>query len=71
MGSTQASSPFVIKNAPLDGHRPMKVRVVGAGFSGIYLGVRIPQRLRNVDLRIYERHAGVGGTWWANRYLGA
>ena len=62
--------PFAIKDAPLDGHRPMKVRVIGAGFCGIYLGVRIPQRLRNVDLRIYERHAGVGGTWWVNRYPG-
>jgi cation diffusion facilitator CzcD-associated flavoprotein CzcO len=27
------------------------------------LGIRIPERLRNVDLVIYEKNAGVGGTW--------
>ncbi|KAI1477577.1 FAD/NAD(P)-binding domain-containing protein [Daldinia eschscholtzii] len=48
----------------------MKVRVIGAGYSGIYLGIRIPQRLRNVDFRIYERHESVGGTWWVNKYPG-
>ncbi|KAI0150263.1 flavin-binding monooxygenase [Xylariaceae sp. FL1272] len=62
--------PFTIEDKPLDGHRRMKVRVIGAGFSGIYLGIRIPQRLRNVDLQIYEKNAGVGGTWWLNRYPG-
>lgn len=71
MDSAQTSQPFVLKDAPLDGHRPMKVRVIGAGYCGIYLGIRIPQRLRNIDLRIYEKNEGVGGTWWANRYPGA
>ncbi|KAI2643381.1 flavin-binding monooxygenase [Xylaria nigripes] len=70
MDRAEASTPFAFKNAPLDGHRAMKVRVIGAGYSGIYLGIRIPQRLRNVDLRIYERNDGPGGTWWVNRYPG-
>lgn len=48
----------------------MKVRVIGAGYSGIYLGIRIPQKLRNIDLRIYDKNEGVGGTWWVNRYPG-
>ncbi|KAI2778578.1 FAD/NAD(P)-binding domain-containing protein [Daldinia loculata] len=70
MGSLNYSTPFEIKEAPIDGHRPMKVRVIGAGYSGIYLGIRIPQRLRNIDFRIYERHESVGGTWWVNKYPG-
>ncbi|KAL7624982.1 hypothetical protein AAE478_004196 [Parahypoxylon ruwenzoriense] len=70
MGSTEWVTPFQLKDAPIDGHRPIKVRVVGAGYSGIYLGIRIPQRLRNVDLQIYEKNDGVGGTWWVNRYPG-
>ncbi|KAI0378213.1 flavin-binding monooxygenase [Hypomontagnella monticulosa] len=70
MGSTDRSLPFQIKEAPVDGHRPMKVRVIGAGYSGIYLGIRIPQRLRNIDLQIYERNESVGGTWWVNKYPG-
>ncbi|KAI0456718.1 flavin-binding monooxygenase [Xylaria acuta] len=67
---SEGSAPFKLKNVPLDSHRRMKVRVVGAGYSGIYLGIRIPQRLRNVDLQIYEKNEGVGGTWWVNRYPG-
>ncbi|KAI0540080.1 flavin-binding monooxygenase [Xylaria digitata] len=68
--SSEDSVPFGLKDEPLDGHRPMKVRVVGAGFSGIYLGIRISQRLRNIDLQIYEKNEGAGGTWWVNRYPG-
>ena len=48
----------------------MKVRVIGAGYSGIYLGIRIPQRLRNIDFKIYDKNEGVGGTWFVNRYPG-
>ncbi|KAI0139480.1 flavin-binding monooxygenase [Hypoxylon sp. NC0597] len=70
MGSVDSSTPFQLKDAPIDGHRPIKVRIIGAGYSGIYLGIRIPQRLRNVDLRIYEKEESVGGTWWVNRYPG-
>ncbi|KAI0444545.1 flavin-binding monooxygenase [Xylaria telfairii] len=70
VGFSQSSASLDLKNDPLDGHRRIKVRVVGAGYSGIYLGIRIPQRLRNIDFKIYEKHAGVGGTWWANRYPG-
>jgi hypothetical protein len=45
-----------------DSSRPMRVIVIGAGFSGIYLGIRIPEKLRNVELVIYEK---VG---WALRF---
>ncbi|KAG4429161.1 hypothetical protein IFR05_015361 [Cadophora sp. M221] len=61
---------FSIKDEPVENLRPLKVRVIGAGYSGIYLGIRIPQRLRNVDLQIYEKNENVGGTWWENRYPG-
>jgi len=64
-------SEFTLKTTPVENLRPLKVRVIGAGFSGIYLGIRIPQRLRNVDLVIYEKNEGVGGTWWENRYPGS
>jgi cation diffusion facilitator CzcD-associated flavoprotein CzcO len=67
MGSTQQ---FTIKDEPVENQRPMKVRVIGCGYSGIYLGIRIPQRLRNVDLQIYDKNEGIGGTWWENRYPG-
>ncbi|KAI1101220.1 flavin-binding monooxygenase [Jackrogersella minutella] len=70
MGSAELSTPLQLRDTPIDGSRPIKVRVIGAGYSGIYLGIRIPQRLRNVDFRIYEKEDSVGGTWWVNRYPG-
>ncbi|RQM05209.1 hypothetical protein DH86_00004244, partial [Scytalidium sp. 3C] len=68
MGSV--APPFTLKDEPIENLRPLKVRVIGAGYSGIYLGIRIPQKLRNIDLKIYEKNDGVGGTWWENRYPG-
>lgn len=64
------SPEFVCKDEPIENQRPLKIRVIGAGYSGVYLGIRIPQRLRNVDLQIYEKNEGIGGTWWENRYPG-
>jgi cyclohexanone monooxygenase len=45
------------------------VVVVGAGFAGLYM----LQRLRRLGFsaHVYEQGAGVGGTWYWNRYPGA
>ncbi|EKG11169.1 Flavin-containing monooxygenase-like protein [Macrophomina phaseolina MS6] len=74
-GHTTSSKPtnpttFQLHNAPVENLRPLRVIVIGAGYSGIYCGIRIPERLRNVSLTIYEKNAGVGGAWWENRYPG-
>ena len=45
----------------------MKVICIGAGVAGILTGVRFPQKLKNLDLTIYEKNAGIGGTWFENR----
>jgi cation diffusion facilitator CzcD-associated flavoprotein CzcO len=58
------------KEEPVDNFRRMRVVVIGAGYSGLYMSIRIPEWLRNVDLVTYEQNAGVGGTWWMNRYPG-
>lgn len=60
-------TPFKLNDSPIENQRPLKVVVIGAGYSGIYCGIRIPERLRNVELVIYEKNAGVGGTWFENR----
>lgn len=45
------------------------ILIVGAGESGIALGARL--MLEGFDqFRIFERQAGLGGTWWSNRYPG-
>ncbi|KAH7392708.1 hypothetical protein BKA66DRAFT_412029 [Pyrenochaeta sp. MPI-SDFR-AT-0127] len=63
-------SSFRLNDTPIENFRPLKVIIIGAGYSGIYCGIRIPEKLKNVELVIYEKNAGVGGTWWENRYLG-
>ena len=46
------------------------VIVIGAGFGGLGMGIRLKQSGRD-DFVIVEQNAGVGGTWHANRYPGA
>ncbi|KZT37069.1 FAD/NAD(P)-binding domain-containing protein [Sistotremastrum suecicum HHB10207 ss-3] len=48
----------------------MKIVVIGAGFSGIIAAIRIPQRVKNVELTIYDKESGIGGTWFTNKYPG-
>lgn len=43
--------------------------IVGAGFSGLYMLHRL--REQGLTARVYEAGAGVGGTWFWNRYPGA
>ncbi|KAI1787759.1 FAD/NAD(P)-binding domain-containing protein [Ganoderma leucocontextum] len=61
---------FPLGEFSIDEYKPIKVVVIGAGFSGVIAGVRFPQKIPNVDLTIYEKNAGVGGTWFSNRYPG-
>lgn len=46
------------------------VAVIGAGASGIAMGCRLKEVLGFDQFRIFERQAGIGGTWWINRYPG-
>lgn len=55
---------------PIDYSRPMKVICIGAGMSGIQTGVRFPQKIKNLELIIYEKNPDFGGTWYENRYPG-
>lgn len=58
--ATKTKAPWVLHDAPIENQRPIKVIVIGAGYSGIYLGIRIPERIRNCELVIYEKNAGIG-----------
>lgn len=44
------------------------VVVIGGGMSGVLAGVRLKQA--GIDFTILEKNAGVGGTWYENRYPG-
>ena len=47
-----------------------RVVIIGAGPGGICAGIRLKQAGID-DFVILEQAAGVGGTWWHNRYPGA
>ncbi|WP_187276627.1 flavin-containing monooxygenase [Parahaliea maris] len=44
--------------------------IVGAGFAGIGAGIRLRQSGEE-NFLICDKAAGIGGTWWHNRYPGA
>ncbi|CAI6249152.1 unnamed protein product [Periconia digitata] len=46
------------------------VIIVGAGASGIAMACQLKEQLGFDQFRIFERQAGIGGTWWINRYPG-
>lgn len=44
--------------------------VIGSGFSGIGFGATLQRWYGIDDVRIFEREADLGGTWYMNRYPG-
>ncbi|MDP7704644.1 MULTISPECIES: NAD(P)/FAD-dependent oxidoreductase [unclassified Mycobacterium] len=65
-----AEDPWADKNftrAPLADD--VDVAIVGAGFGGLLTGVRLRQ-LGVESIRLIDRAADVGGTWYWNRYPG-
>ncbi|KAJ9144222.1 FAD/NAD(P)-binding domain-containing protein [Pleurostoma richardsiae] len=67
---TNGDASLTLKETPIENQRPLSVVVVGAGYSGIYTAIRLIQRLKNVEVNVYEQNEGVGGVWWVNRYPG-
>ncbi|KAK7208013.1 hypothetical protein BZA70DRAFT_272723 [Myxozyma melibiosi] len=54
--------------------RKLRIVCAGAGFSGLMLAHKIQHELKAeefMDLQIYEKNAGIGGTWYETRYMGA
>ncbi|KAJ4983630.1 steroid monooxygenase [Stagonosporopsis vannaccii] len=68
--SSPISEVSPVNEEPVESFRRLRVVVIGAGLSGIYLNIRIKELLRNVDLVTYEKDAGIRGTWFTNRYPG-
>lgn len=53
-----------------DCHRRPRIIIIGAGPGGICMGIKLLVAGHD-DFVILEQAAGVGGTWWHNRYPGA
>ncbi|EXL96208.1 cyclohexanone monooxygenase [Fusarium oxysporum II5] len=51
--------------------RRASIAVIGAGASALSFAREVEEgRLSNIEMIIFEKNAGVGGTWWENRYPG-
>ena len=51
------------------GRAPVRVAVIGAGLGGIAAAVKLRRRT-SATVVVFEQSAGVGGTWFDNRYPG-
>ncbi|HEX7810282.1 MAG TPA: NAD(P)/FAD-dependent oxidoreductase [Burkholderiales bacterium] len=60
----------VMTESPESQARSFDALVVGAGFSGLYQLLCLRDRL-GLSVKVLEAGAGVGGTWYWNRYPGA
>ncbi len=60
---------YEIHEEPYDTPRKLRVIHVGMGASGIIFSKFYEEKLKNVELQIYEKNADVGGTWLENRYV--
>ncbi|KAL4768010.1 hypothetical protein BDW60DRAFT_220057 [Aspergillus nidulans var. acristatus] len=49
---------------------PCRAIIIGGGVSGIAMACRLRRDFNLNDYCIYDRQAGLGGTWWANIYPG-
>jgi cation diffusion facilitator CzcD-associated flavoprotein CzcO len=52
----------------VEGTHVHEVAIVGAGFGGLGMAIRLKQR--GTDFVLIERDEDVGGTWWVNSYPG-
>ena len=65
MIASQAAAPSVTASAAAD----FDAVIIGAGVSGLYQLYKLRQL--GLKVRVFETGAGVGGTWYWNRYPGA
>lgn len=60
---------YTIQEHPIGTRRPIRVVCLGAGYSGLMMGIVFSERMKeaNAEFVIYERNADLGGTWLENR----
>jgi cation diffusion facilitator CzcD-associated flavoprotein CzcO len=66
---TATAEPAPTKARPTPRTRHVRIGIVGAGFGGLGMAIRLRQAGER-DFVVWERAADIGGTWWANTYPG-
>jgi len=59
---------YSINEVPSGTERCIKIVCVGAGASGINLAKFAQDRLKNIELVLYEKNSEVAGTWFESKY---
>jgi cation diffusion facilitator CzcD-associated flavoprotein CzcO len=64
------TSDYVVNEEPIHSRRPLRIICMGAGYSGLMMGIVYSQKLamNNSEFVMYERNKDLGGTWLENRY---
>lgn len=68
LGGDDERDPHVEDVIDPDAASAAHVVVIGAGMSGVLAGIRLHRA--GIPFTIFEKNAGVGGTWYENRYPG-
>lgn len=68
--ATKGASKPKHRDAPIHANRAMRVIIIGAGASGIYMAYKLKYYFTDVVFDVYEKNADIGGTWFENRYPG-
>jgi cation diffusion facilitator CzcD-associated flavoprotein CzcO len=58
-----------IANGAVAGLRDVRVAIIGAGFGGLGVAIKLHEAGFD-DFLVLERNEALGGTWWANTYPG-
>jgi cation diffusion facilitator CzcD-associated flavoprotein CzcO len=53
-----------------DAEHVLPVAIIGTGESGIAMACQLKAKLGLKDFAVFERQAGIGGTWYINQYPG-
>lgn len=66
----QAHAPGQTEAVSENAEQVLDVLVVGAGFAGVCAGIKLLEKGIS-NFKIYDKAAGIGGTWYHNTYPGA
>jgi cation diffusion facilitator CzcD-associated flavoprotein CzcO len=64
------SQGYRIREQPYGTKRKLKVILMGAGASTLNFLKKAEEEMQNLEITVYEKNDGVGGTWLENRYPG-
>ena len=66
---TEASRRHSRLGGPIHSERQMRIICIGAGASGLCFAYKLQRSFTNFSLTVYEKNAGVSGTWFVLRYI--